>query len=230
MEIVSFGKYKGKTVKELLQDTKYLQWCRSQPGIVQKYPYLNLNNPSIINNPTPRHNSLQNSFLEKEKCYEIIKSIFNNRYSTLDCSKYYNDFKLNPISLKHDLKIQFEKDNWDLGISLLFSNHTYLVKNMRNKISTEEGNDFKNIFKDYIEFEAVFTKYNYILNIKDICVYIELKTYLGDDYPCVLRKISSVMNDKGFYVLYIQHFNSETTTLEELKTIFKLSNILVILE
>jgi hypothetical protein len=69
-----------------------------------------------------------------------------------------------------------------------------------------------------------------ILNIKDICVYIELKTYLGDDYPCVLRKISSVMNDKGFYVLYIQHFNSETTTLEELKTIFKLSNILVILE
>jgi hypothetical protein len=64
MEIVSFGKYKGKTVKELLQDTKYLQWCRSQPGIVQKYPYLNLNNPSIRNNPTPKHNNLQNSFLE----------------------------------------------------------------------------------------------------------------------------------------------------------------------
>ena len=34
---VSFGKYKGKPVSELLADEKYVQWCKNQPSLMEKF-------------------------------------------------------------------------------------------------------------------------------------------------------------------------------------------------
>ena len=73
----------------------------------------------------------------------------------------------------------------------------------------------------------------------DICC--ELKPTLSDDYPCVLRKLTTQIeltkNSKEyeaeprsnmFYILIIGSFTSETTSKEQLIEIFKQSNIHII--
>jgi hypothetical protein len=73
----------------------------------------------------------------------------------------------------------------------------------------------------------------------DIDIYIEIKPLLGDDYPCVLRKMSTqieLTNQKYIrektktprYALLLKEFKSTTTTIDELVKIFKQSNIHVI--
>jgi hypothetical protein len=63
-------------------------------------------------------------------------------------------------------------------------------------------------------------------------LYIEIKPLLGDDYPNVLRKMTTqkkLTNDKdGIYILLIDEYSSSTTTKEELVMIFKQSNIMVV--
>jgi hypothetical protein len=71
-----------------------------------------------------------------------------------------------------------------------------------------------------------------------INVYCELKPLLGDDYPCVLRKIKLQMNltEKTkdyktiykYYVLIIDNFSSTTTTKDQLLEIFLQSYIKII--
>ena len=74
-------------------------------------------------------------------------------------------------------------------------------------------------------------------DINDICV--EIKPMLGDDYPCVLRKIKTqkklTQNDVYYkaaypsnYVLLIKEFNAKSTTKEQLITIFNQSGIKVV--
>ena len=63
--------------------------------------------------------------------------------------------------------------------------------------------------------------------------YIEVKPVLGDDYPSVLRKMSTqiLLTEKsdmlGIYVLLIDKFESAITTKDQLITIFKQSQIKV---
>jgi hypothetical protein len=76
-------------------------------------------------------------------------------------------------------------------------------------------------------------------NSSDADIYIEIKPLLGDDYPCVLRKMNTqieLTNQKYIrektktprYALLLKEFNSTTTTIDELVKIFKQSNIHVI--
>lgn len=70
-------------------------------------------------------------------------------------------------------------------------------------------------------------------------IYCEIKPILGDDYPCVLRKMNTQISatemkmdlrDKEYnrYVLLVDKFESSVTTDEQLIEIFKQSNIRVI--
>jgi hypothetical protein len=66
--LVKFGKYKNKPVTVLLSDTEYLNWCKSQQGLLQKYPVIynivyNIDNPNN-DTKTPAHNKIQNLFLD----------------------------------------------------------------------------------------------------------------------------------------------------------------------
>jgi hypothetical protein len=74
-------------------------------------------------------------------------------------------------------------------------------------------------------------------------IFCEIKPVLGDDYPCVLRKMKQQIgltqiflskNKHKFssytksFVLFIDQFNSDVTSTEQLIDIFKQSNIIVI--
>lgn len=37
MNIVPFGKYKGRFIDELLEDKDYLSWCKKQPELLKKF-------------------------------------------------------------------------------------------------------------------------------------------------------------------------------------------------
>jgi hypothetical protein len=80
LPIVPFGTYKGKSVTELLADKKKVQWYIDN-NILQKYPtiYNIVVHQTIVSNnsasKTPEHNSMQNMFLDDEKCNKIIKKI-----------------------------------------------------------------------------------------------------------------------------------------------------------
>lgn len=75
----------------------------------------------------------------------------------------------------------------------------------------------------------------------DSTFYIEIKTILGDDYPCVLRKMRNQIEQTHNYnqknglnirygiILLVKSFNSVNTTRDELIKIFKQANIRVIL-
>ena len=71
-------------------------------------------------------------------------------------------------------------------------------------------------------------------------VFVELKPQLGDDYPCVLRRLKKArMNHGNFdlknryaakHVLYIDSFSSASASRSDLKRIFKLAEIDVIFD
>jgi hypothetical protein len=131
LPIIPFGKYKGQSVTSLLNDVKYLEWCKQQEWF-QKYPviYNICVNQTITNvnqsSKTPEHNKLQNKFMDLSFRQKILK--------TLDIELF-----------GEEKSVKFEdKFNWDV----------------------------------VIRYDS-----------QGIC--FEIKPLLGDDYPCVLRKLKS---------------------------------------
>jgi uncharacterized protein (DUF3820 family) len=254
LPLVPFGKYKGQPITTLLNDTKYLEWCKQQEWF-QKFPIVYnicVNQTITINNQnskTPEHNKLQNMFLENKNVEKLLKKVFKKS------SK-------NVIIIKG--KITFEgMFNWDLVIE----NYKWYLCECDE---TKDECDCE-MYKKYIE------RYNIPKHEEDLKfneLYCEIKPCLGDDYPCVLRKMNTQIeltknysekhnektkstykkeyqNDytlreywdknKGSYnycltqeciypeyALIIKHFSSTTTTKEQLITIFNQSNIKVI--
>ena len=200
LPLVPFGKYKGQPIITLINDTKYLEWCKQQEWF-QNFPivYNICVNQTITtnnqNSKTPEHNNLQNLFLENENV-EKLWSIITNKYS----KSRHKILKLSSY------KIEFEgKFNWDC--IFIFKNYTQCLGDSR--CCTDK------------------------FNIQESFVFSEIKPLLGDDYPCVLRKIKSQVeltrnaykNEECKYLLIIKEYNSTTTSKEKLLKIFAQTNI-----
>jgi uncharacterized protein (DUF3820 family) len=76
MNVVPFGKYKGRLVEELIADTSYLEWLQAQPWFRERYG--NLYQQIIINRgaepqDSPEHNALQVLFLEDDFCLRLAQ-------------------------------------------------------------------------------------------------------------------------------------------------------------
>jgi len=253
LPIVPFGKYKGQEITNLLNDTKYLEWCKQQEWF-QKFPIIyNICVNQTINNQnskTPEHNKLQNLFLKNENVERLLKKVFKKTSKNI---------------IINEGKIIFEEIfNWDIVVE----NYTWRLYDCDWTDETKDNCDCE-IYKKHIE------KYKIPENAEDLKLnglYCEIKPCLGDDYPCVLRKmktqieltnnyakkynedqIESYKNEKDLemikywekhkgsynycltqeyinpeYVLIIKDFNSTTTTKEQLITIFRQSNIKIV--
>ncbi len=204
LPVVEFGKYKGQPVTDLLNDTKYLEWCKKRAWF-KNYPIIyNICVNQVINTntdyKTPEHTILKKLFIATKN-----REIFVE--------------KMIPCHNTYDVRrIRFDTIyNWDV---LLAGTQMY------NCSCSENGECFQ-CDEYWNSFDA------------DIDIYIEIKPLLGDDYPCVLRKMSTqieLTNQKYIrektktpkYALLLKEFNSTTTTIDELVKIFKQSNIHVI--
>lgn len=252
LPIVPFGKYKGQSITNLLNDTKYLEWCKQQEWF-QKFPIVYnicVNQTMITNNQnskTPEHNKLQNLFLDNLNVEKILRKVYNN-------------FKYKKNVNYGDARCEFEgMFNWDIIIEGLYYNKSLCICNWAEK---DEGSscDCDKGYENNDDSEYELSN-----------VYIEVKPLLGDDYPCVLRKMKTQIEltrldlrkttqdvlkklgyeegcmvfgknrleirdiiknkeqtDNGNYILLIGEFNSGTTSKEMLIKIFNQSFIKVL--
>ena len=133
--VVKWGKYRGKPLDMLLMDHKYISWCKTQPGMMERFPELSgitMNQINITSNDslascTPEHNQLQNKFLEDDFVRSFLKSQFGLEDSShiheflhdlYADEKYREYFGEQHFSFKDTLpKVRFEtKHNWDVEI------------------------------------------------------------------------------------------------------------------
>jgi len=130
MPIVPFGKYKDKSVLDLLADANYVEWLKQQAWFPSQKQIYNIvvhqTIPTSNNAKTPEHNKLQNLFLNKSNQQKLLSKIYSIHLDVL--KKLFADediircfdmrcFDINKIPV-HNLdktSIKFEdKFNWDM--------------------------------------------------------------------------------------------------------------------
>ena len=247
LQTVPFGKHKGNPITTLINDTKYYEWCKKQPNLLEKYPHVfNIylyETTSNQNSKTPEHNKLQNLFLDDENIKKLLKKLYNK----------------NSKNVKIETgKVKFEgMYNWDL---LLCDFTWYRDCDCSHEC---DCNILKKHCKEHkIPSDGEDLKYDEL--------YCEIKPLMGDDYPCVLRKMTKQIEltnnyakkqneeteqryikeyKEGYfwrsnkdlyhydlkqayinpkYALILGDFNSSTTTKEQLIKIFKNSDIKIV--
>lgn len=253
-QLVPFGKYKGQPVSVMQNDTQYCDWLATQDWFRERYANV-YNQVIINNftepTETPEHNRLQMLFLDddflKSFCDKIfdfsLQEKFNKTVSAIkkkyeDVKKYfeenennhskevldsYIDFftRTNLIENFFEVSnINFEQNAFDVVIEYKF----YKIDGF-NPYNTYFYND--NICKEFLY------RYEILNHTKNI--YVEIKPCLGDDFPAVLRQIkaNSEINIGrgrkaplyGEKVLIIDEFAAKGATFEQVKKVFKLSDI-----
>ena len=79
LPIVTFGKYKDKSVVELLADTNYVEWLTQQAWFSKHTTIYNIvvhqTIPASGNSKTPEHNRLQNMFLDESNRQKLLVKV-----------------------------------------------------------------------------------------------------------------------------------------------------------
>ena len=128
LPIVPFGKYKDKSVLELLADEKYVEWLKQQSWFSNQKQIYNIvvhqTIPTTNNSKTPEHNKLQNLFLDKSNQEKLLSKLFNinfpdginNLFADEDITRCFGINLMREVINNLDkTTIKFEdKFNWDL--------------------------------------------------------------------------------------------------------------------
>jgi uncharacterized protein (DUF3820 family) len=186
LPLVPFGKYKGEPITTLLNDANYLDWCKQQEWFLKKFPivYNICVNQTIStnnqNSKTPEHNRIQNMFLEYENVLNLLKNVFKDVFKIPDEVKKCDHFsEINGKIYVDEGKTTFEgMYNWDI-----------IVEKYKWQLICECLDDCScGLFEAFLERYKMPEGY---LNVKFDELYCEIKPCLGDDYPCVLRKMKT---------------------------------------
>ena len=210
LPLVTFGMYKGQPITKLMNDTNYLEWCKQQVWF-QKYPIIY----NICVNQTITTNKDG-----KTPEHNKLQNLFLDNQNVIKLLRkiIYNKKGPFPKNKHYDFRCEFEgMFNWDI-----------LIENINIYKCRSDEPDM--CVEDYCYDTNIKSKHN------DIC--IEIKPLLGDDYPCVLRKMKTQMEltKKEYswkyapsnYVLLVKEFDANSTTKEQLIQIFIQSRIKII--
>lgn len=183
LPIVSFGKYKDKTIIELLADKTYTEWLKTQSWFSNHKTIYNIVvNQQVPNNnsKTPEHNILQNYFLDDNKRIKIIKNVnyyeINTKKKLIkllnneNFIKFFGIYNIDDIFIpQYSSDVEFEGIyNWDLiikNIKINCLNFNFIINSQnneeiklqfKNKYDEEEKKIYQNKLKKFEEqiFEA----------------------------------------------------------------------------
>lgn len=145
-EMVSFGKYKGKSVEALLDDRPYLDWLLSQSWFKEKFG--NVYNV-VINNgnepsETPEHNAMQIKFLSQEYRQKFACEIF---WELMPCTD----------------APEFEKD----GIDVCFSPNPYRMTTICVEIKPTVGDDYPAILRQVKRYKKNNPLATFVLLVRE---------------------------------------------------------------
>lgn len=184
LPIVQFGKYKGKSVLELLADTKYVEWFKQQSGFSTQKQYKQIYNivvhqtiPTTNSSKTPEHNKLQNLFLDKSNQHKLLSllfnkdlSIINNLFADDDITRCFGINVIPEFTNKLDrTTIKFEdKFNWDLVLYYHdFQSFTITSKLEAELIDKEKYKEQYDIDQKQIYLDAI-QKHDEIIKIREV--------------------------------------------------------------
>ena len=205
---------------------------------------------------TPEHNKLQNLFLDDNYCKKLFmlrrKTTIDDTITELDEFEIKSEPK---FTVKREFEAEF---NWDMKLDMIYNfnigkikdkyigekndNRIILPENKKVKYITwynreifnDKTDEFKN-FKDYVDIQHGYSGPCIMLSrigveSLDVNWFLEIKPLLGNDYPNVLRKMKTQMKLSKIKhsILFVDKFSSESTTVEQLKEIFKESNISIV--
>ena len=147
LPIVPFGRYKDKSVLDLLADEKYVEWLKQQTWFKNQKQIYNIVVHQTIsttnNSKTPEHNKLQNLFLDESNQQKLLSKIFNH---DLTCAI---NFCADPniircfgeniipefINKLDNTTIKFEdKFNWDLVIYYNDRQKIEIISNLETEL------------------------------------------------------------------------------------------------
>jgi hypothetical protein len=198
-----------------------------------------------------RNNKTEESILLKEPTLinQIIEEVLN---PLCDECKFYHKLCFQCQRKKiweKNIEHQRKREPYEQKINYLSKFREWILNN--NKISTEKlfteinGSALSTFTRDiYYKHRDNYYTIDNLSPITDLSrsklykIFIEIKTSLGDDYPCVLRKMkeqiyltnSKYKESKGIrYCLVIETFNSEAINSDQLHKIFNDSGIIVII-
>lgn len=224
LPIMPFGKYKGKPITEFLADKNYVEWCKNQPGMLEKNPTIynivvtQQITPNNQTSKTPEHNKLQNLFLNPENLYNLRKHIFKNLNGfENNLNNLINDEDFIRYFGKHDIKdlminrikgsVKFEdKYNWDISHSLekyiTFEPIVDCVKNKkdyRKDYDIKEKEEYKNrlLLIDELLSELKKKCEKFIKNFDsyfDFCGYGDIKDMKKDYEYYYIKEYEEIFN------------------------------------
>ena len=239
-QLVPFGKYKGQPMEAMQMDTRYCEWLATQDWFRERYA--NVYQQVIINNfteqsETPEHNRLQMKFLDKSLCRRFEEFFGFNAFSLFEneCMNTIRYLKMCAYRLMDKIPEAGEdKEQLENELKQIKERHNNVLREMKKGKSYD-------FFISSVEFECkgwdvVFSAiYKTKLPLLDDCQktfsvsrFIEIKPCLGDDFPAVLRQMKSNMRSisgKSEMVLVIDEFTATGATYEQVKQMFKLSDI-----
>jgi hypothetical protein len=153
LPIVPFGRYKDKSVLELLADTKYVEWLKQQSWFPDKKQIYNIVVHQTIatsnNSNTPEHNRLQNLFLCKNIQENLISKLFKSNLNAKlkkKLTSLFNDeevircFDINVIPKfspnldKSSIKFE-DKFNWDIVLYYKDKQTFTIISNAETELS-----------------------------------------------------------------------------------------------
>lgn len=236
LPLVPFGKYKDKSVTELLADKNYVDWLKKQSWFSENSPIYNIVVNQTINttnnSKTPEHNKLQNLFLDKNNQKKILSKLFNKKINSYidkvntilqdkEIIRCFGENNIPEFSVNlHNTTVKFEyKFNWDLYIHYYDIQEIILTSNLEteqiDKIKYKEQYDIKEKYKnDYAEnYENNFNKHYEKYRLKyyeDILKYYE--DILNHDTFLYVRK-----SNENQYDLIINICNIDNSVYCELK-------------
>jgi hypothetical protein len=204
LPLVNFGKYKDRPVTELLQDSKYIEWLKTQSWFKEKYSNIyNITVNQVIttnnqNSKTPEHNRLQNLFLDETIQKNLVSryrnfNVFVNKLTLMfndeEFIKCFGKLQVPKIevSLK-DTRFCFEgKYNWDLILSHYQTTDITFASILENELIEQE-----NFYKEQEEL----IKKNIILIDEQINLRIKI-----DEEKVTNYKLDEKLQDKFGYTL-----------------------------
>ena len=152
LPIVSFGKYKDKSVLKLLEDKKYVEWLKQQSWFSDKKEIYNIVFHQTIhpinNSKTPEHNKLQNNFLEKSNqekllsktCKIILPDNINNLVADEEIKRCFCITTIPEFTNNLDkTTIMFEDNfNWDLVLYYKDYQDYYITSKLETELIDKE--------------------------------------------------------------------------------------------
>lgn len=202
--VVSFGKYKGLTVPELLdRDPAYADWLMGQGWVAAKFAELHaaIAAKGSVSEDTPEHNALQAKFLDplfRVACVRAarlprIQSMWKEEreYEERSEAKRGNN---PPRQIYISTIAVFERAGVDVTIDWAFGYGTFY-------------------FGSYAATLSETAKIN-----------IELKPSIGDDYPSVMRQMQRL----NCRICLIERYTGASVPESDVRQMFKLSGYALI--